>query len=204
MNDFGGNRRQWVLLGTFVLLAVLLLGLMFVRSTRDESPPDAAPAGEGASEGTAGGGDGPAAGEGTQRSGDLFALLPNTEADLLDAARTAQEFTNAYVRTDEDRMDRLAEFTDAGYLNLLRSTEDRHTDLMGEPLPEGGVDTRSAVTGIRTIAEDTAVYIVGGEITRDGSRSGEYSFAVTVVKQDDRWAVIDVQDAAAGDAGGGA
>ncbi|MFC7331227.1 hypothetical protein [Marinactinospora rubrisoli] len=208
MNDFGGNRKQLVVMGTLLLLAVLLLGFMFVQTMGDDGAPDAAgPAESGRQEeaGGSGGDGGERSGDGSGgEPGDLFALLPNTEDDLLEAARTAQGFTDAYVRTDEDRMERLAEFTDADFLTLLASTEERHTDLMGEPLPEGDADASAAVTGIRTIAEDSAVFVVSGETTRDGSASGEYGFAVTVVKQDGRWAVIDVQDAAAGDAGASA
>ncbi|MFD3684119.1 hypothetical protein ACFWTE_04735 [Nocardiopsis sp. NPDC058631] len=199
MSDFsGGSREKTIVFGILAALVVALVVLaQQILSDPDE---EAAPPTDASVE--SGGG---------EAVGDVMSLMPYSEAEIRSGAEIARGFIEAYSEIDpdensEDRLARLSPLIAEEFFgtveNLILTTPNSGTSRDPQRTSASAV-----VTGIRNVG--TAAIIFEVEV-RTLSDSGEdeasepLAYAVTMVPEDDSWAVYAFQDASIGNDGEGA
>ncbi|GAA1781389.1 hypothetical protein [Streptomonospora arabica] len=194
MNDDNQGSRRIALAAAAVIVIALAAGFAVMRlsSGGAESPaPSADPGGPAADPGGRGG------------EVDVAALLPDSEADLQEAAGVAREFTAAYFGGAADRGDRLAELATPGFADML-AQEGAAPPVQGEPVPTASAeeaDVETEVTAIRDLAEGSVTYVVRADVTASSGAERRFEYAATVAERGGGWRVSGFHDAALGDAG---
>lgn len=201
MSDFaGGSREKTIVFGIVAVLVVALVFLGFQLMSGSEGG-DAASGSEQSATAEA-----PTGGGG--EVDDVMALMPYSEAELRTGAETAQAFVAAYSEvvpdeSDDERLERLSPMVSEQFFGALEDV------VLGAPNAAAVRDPQQTsasarVTGVRNVGTESVIYEVEVRfLTETGDDGGNepVAYAVTMVPEDDGWAVYAFQGAALGDGG---
>lgn len=197
MSDFTSGSREKVIVFGIIAALVVALVLLFRQLVGGSDDPDPAPE--------------PVVAEGTGGPvDDVLALMPHSEAELRVGAEGAQGFVAAYTEvrpeeTDDERLARLSPLVSEEFFGAVEAL------VIGAPtsaVPRGNpqaLRSEAVVTGIRNIGEESVIFEVEVRfLTESGDDGGNdpVAYAVTMVPEEQGWAVYAFQGSAVGDAGG--
>jgi len=201
MSDFtGGSREKTIVFGILAALVVALVVLaqQLLSGPDDEEaapPPDASVQ---------------SGGSGDEGVGDVMALMPYSEAELEAGAETARAFVAAYseVRPEENGEERIARLSPMLAEEFFGTME---ALILTAPNSATSRDAQrtsasASVTGIRNIGTSAVIFEVEARTLSDTGEEGDdepLAYAVTMVLENDAWAVYAFQDASLGNDGEG-